>query len=223
MKRSFGSRVWAGDRNTVAEAREKYQQDPEAELVPFGVALYSFRNNPRFARELLELREPFLARARGMLQIGADRLMSARDYANRADVLSTYLEWMSRRRELSAEHQEETLGIADTLARRGQERASELEVSDHSRALLALIRAYIAVTRRGHLGMALHLDMIAREAVTIKDPNQRARVYRKLGLLYRRCSDFSKGIGWGIRACFVPDVPLAVRLKSAAALFGIDR
>ncbi len=57
---SFSNRVWKGDSQTVAEARERFNQGPlEQELLPYASVLYSFRSDPACARALIEL-EPVL-------------------------------------------------------------------------------------------------------------------------------------------------------------------
>lgn len=222
MTQEYARRIWAGDRATVAEARERYRLDRERYLIPFAVVLYSFRTDEQCARELLELRGALLLRARRMLQIGADRLVSPREYANRADVLSTYLEWMGRRGELSREQQAEVLDLAYDVAFRGQVWAYEPEVEDHTRGLLLLTIARIGLTRRDWRMAEESLARVARMATSVTDANQRVRIYRKLGLLNTRYGRLFRGLYWGIRACVVPGVPMAVRLKSVAAIIGVD-
>jgi len=48
-------------------------------------------------------------------------------------------------------------------------------------------------------------------------------VFRKLGILYRKNSRYVHGLRFGIRACLVQGIPMAVRAKSLAALLGFDR
>jgi hypothetical protein len=217
--KSYTNRVWKGDSTTVNEARDAYQKDAKSGLIPYAVALYSFRANFRFASELLGLRFELLERAATVTvpdALSADQLQ----FADQADVLSTYFEWMSRRPEL----REEAAGLR-MQARALIIRALSMthDPTHHTFYLLALTAVRILLTEGRFLNARQELIWMASHAHQIKDANQRARVYRKMGMLSRACGLGSSGWIWGMRACFVPGAPLNVRAKSVAALFGIDR
>src|SRR5438105_4312774 len=94
MAQEHGKRIWAGDLTTVAEARAKYEADHVGQLIPFAVALYSFRTERKFANELIfELHDPLVKYAKRFVSGSREKDIGR---SNTADVLSTHLEWMSR-------------------------------------------------------------------------------------------------------------------------------
>jgi hypothetical protein len=214
----YDERVWEGDPTTVREAREAYRKDPEANLIRLAVALYSFRANSRFAEELIELRFKLLDFIATGISVAAP-ITTPQEFADEADVLSTYLEWMSRRPELSLEAAGLRKAARDLIGR-GQGLVHDLTHHNPYLLLLTEVRIMLAEGRRTNAQQ--QLAWMASHAPQIKDPKQRARVYRKMGMLNRRCGRWRSGWFWGIRACFVPEVPLDVRAKSVAALLGID-
>lgn len=216
----YSKRIWAGDPETVAEARAKYASDPE-QLVPFAVALYSFRRNKIFAKELLSLRPRLIAYAKDYTKVPFNS-DSSKVRADKLDVLSTYFEWMIRRPELSGQERTVLYLLALSLCVDGVRLASESPLTDHTWSLLRLTQARLYIYRR-KFGLARDcLDDVAESVEEISDLNQKTRVCRKLGLLYRKSHLFWFGIYWGIRACTIPGVPRAVRIKSIAALLGVD-
>jgi hypothetical protein len=222
MAQEYSKRVWEGDPTTVAEAKAKHESDPAGQLIPLAVALYSFRTNQHFANELLALRPQIIAYAVEYTKkpLNDD---SPKARANKSDVLSTYLEWMSRRSELSEEDQADTAYEARCVCQHGILTAQEvLEQTDHTLCLLLLTLAHLDIHEKHFTPARKYLDEVATSARHIADANQKARVYRKLGYLYRKCHQSLLGIKWGIRGCFVPETPPAVRIKSVAALFGLD-
>jgi hypothetical protein len=223
MAPNYNERVWAGDPATVAEARATYRSNPEGGLIPLAVALYSFRAKEPFAMELLGLRPQLLARAQDLLGGTAYTEVPKRERADKADVLSTYLEWMTRECDLSDEERDELQKIAIELCKYGMNVVADELHDHHTWFLLKLTMARLSLAK-GWVQAALYdLTLVENQAHYITDANQRARVYRKLGLLYRKCGRHGQGFRWGMRACLVPGVPLAVRAKSVAALLGIDR
>lgn len=219
--------IWEGDRSAVERAREKYKKDPEGELLSFACALYSFRSIPEYANELVRLGEALVRRAGEVLSKGVCGLEQHEgmnswelyELLAQIDVLSTYLEWISRDRSRSTSSQ--LFQLANHLCNKGNEWAGFQVESHHSRSLILLTRARLLLRGRWSLAVA-DLQEVARIASRIENNNQRARVYRKLGLLFRKSGYGFRGIGWGVRALFVP-CPWAVRVKSLAALVGIDR
>jgi hypothetical protein len=219
MPKEYGNRVWAGDPATVAEARIKYDAHPIGQLLPFAVALYSFRTNKKFADELLWLRSELVTNATNFM-----RTPAAQEYQDRADVLSTYFEWMSRQSALSANQRSELHELADQVCEYGIRCASGgRNRGEHTWYLLHLTAARLLINEKNYKEARDMLNRLTLDAPTIKDANQRARVYRKLGFLYRMCMNPLSGFYWSIKACFVSGVPMAVRVKSAAALLGVDR
>ena len=213
---SFGRRTWNGDPTTVAEARRRYYKDPN-QFVPYVSQLYSFRHRSEFARELRALRSDLFD--------CADQLRTDTNYqaqADKLDVLSTILEWLSRSDSYSEATSRTVRNKAVEACYHGLDCANEISRS-HTWCLLKLTLVRLWIDDRQFEGIQEHLAEVSGFARKIQDPNQRARVYRKLGLLYRMSSHLLPGYGWGIRACVVPGVPPPVCFKSVAALLGIDR
>jgi hypothetical protein len=222
MSKTFGARVWGGDSTTVAEARRLYTQDPDEWLIRYAVALYSFRAKPRFAEELLWLRPPLLKRAQQVLE-AAMRGDLALSLANKVDVLSTHLAWMSRQDGLGGSKRREVRAVALRLCEEATSLIVNVPPGHHTLALIRLTHAELLFEDDEETAGRSYLNGVARKARGITDANQRARVMRKLGALLRRHGRFWRGILWGARACLVRGVPMAVRLKSVAALLGVER
>lgn len=221
-EKTFGAQVWAGKPRTIDQARAKYAADPTT-LVGFASTLYSFRYIPSAAEELLELRLEIVRQANENLVRTAVDESNSLKIANEADVLATVLAWMSRRPELGTTEQQKAHDMAVRLCRHGIAFASDLEQGHHTPELLRLTLAELRFANgKVDAGQSLLSD-VECQVLLIKDAKQRTRVMRKLGALQRRHAQWRRGVYWGIRACTVPGVPMAVRLKSAAALFGINR
>src|SRR3569833_1356495 len=94
----YGTRVWQGDNTTVAEARKRYENNPYGGLIPFATALYSFRQEKQYADELIGLKDELMELAdRDMhVQVLPSDEEFSRKMADRADTVSTHLEWISR-------------------------------------------------------------------------------------------------------------------------------
>jgi hypothetical protein len=224
MHDGLSPRVWAGDRRSVAKARARFvRDDPQEQLIPYATTLYSFRYDRRCANELISHYHELYARAERetMRPYGPD---NAREVANRADTLSTHLEWMSRQASFPRERRQGAQMMAEMLCTYGAQCVARHHYQfqgHHTPYLLKLTAARIDLGK-GNLGNASRIleEVIRDDPTRISDPNQRVRVYRKLGLLLRKRGARDR---WGIRALLVPEVPLANRLKSAAALLDIDR
>lgn len=218
----YEKRVWAGDSSTVMEALEDYERDPKKGLLPFAVALYSARRNPALAKKLVTLRPGLLAAATEYLSTMPSRFSSS-SFGNEGDVLSTYLEWLSRRPEFSQnkEAKTETYQMACRVFSYAADYAKwypQDTESNHPRCLLELTMARLHLTG-GDRKNALERLKRVEEKMHVPDPNQRVRVYRKLGMLYRMAGKWLPGVRYGLKALFVPGVPRDVRLKSLAAFF----
>lgn len=216
MSQEYGKRIWSGDPTTVAEARARYKADPQAHLIPFAVALYSFRSNKKFTNELLELRPALVDYAQRFMHIPEN----SQEYADCADILSTHFEWMIRQPRISSVHRQTLHAWVRFLCEKG---AYATGRSVHTFCLLKLTETRLYLGEHQYSKAKIALKWAEAKAMQIKDANQRVRVYRKLGLLYRKMHSYIEGYRWGIRACLASDVPTAVRAKSVVALLGIDR
>lgn len=216
-------RIWAGDKSVTIEALERYRKDPEKGLIPYAVALYSFRMDETYARELLTLREALIAHVGHELQHPDTVFPHHERVADRADVLSTHLEWMARRVELANGERLSTHRAAAAICAHGLKVAAGLPTSHHTWSLLKLTSARLYLSAGDFRRAIGEVVAAGKYAHRIRDPNQRVRVYAKLGLLWRKCHRPRTGVLWGVRALFVRGVPVAVRKKAFAALLGIDR
>lgn len=215
---SYAARVWKGDPSTVAEAFEQYRQD--GNLLSYAMALYSFRHISEYATRLVELRTDLWRYSNSYVAANPLRgeLMA---YANEGDALSTYLEWLSRRTDISEDERNELRRAMTQVTGRAFINARLDSGSNHTWCLLGLTlaRSELAFAKSKNRPYSRRrLDDIAA-SVRIPDANQRVRVFRKLGMLYRMMGKWWTGTWWGVRAIFVRGVPLTVRAKSIAAFF----
>ncbi len=215
-------RTWGGDPHAVATARSAYQLQPSTEnLITLAVALYSFRYIKKFARELDDLRPELVGYAKKFLVPGGDpEVQSSLEIANRAETLASHLAWLSRRRTLWQTARLEARTLAQELIKAGTGLVQD--ETHHTPYLLALTSASFYLEDGNRLGALDILRRCSHKAHQVADPRHRARVYRSLGMGYRKIDAWLTGYRWGIRACVVPEVPLAVRAKSLAALVGIE-
>jgi hypothetical protein len=224
---AYRKKVWAGDPSTVKVARANYEKDPEGGLLPFATALYSFRMKPECIKELFGLRPKLEERVIRNIQIQPEASTAER-FAVEADLLATYLEWMSRQHGLSESDRYHLRELSKEVVWAGLEVVGLYQQSMsecHTRCLLDLTYFSLLLGTSAQAYGKKFLDDAQKYAPNIEERNQRVRVYCKLGMLYRRHSWLlkPKGFYWGIRACFVRGVPNMVRAKSVAALFGIDQ
>jgi hypothetical protein len=228
-QRTLNQRIWAGDPKAVIAARKKYRTNRHTEFVPFMSTLYSFSSIPELRTELLTHRHRLYARAKSI--IGADFPDTnplLRRMADQANVVSTILVWMSQCRELEAEERKEIIRLAFEITQKGVqlEECIPEELRGHTYCLLLLTATEIVIILEKppeRYPTSKYLKLVSERALHIPDANQRARVYRKLGMLYRKLLNLGPGLYWGLKACFVPTTPLAVRFKSVAALAGLKR
>ncbi len=223
----YGTRVWKGDERTVAEARQRYSEDSHKNLLSYAGALYSFRRDPKNAQALLRLTARLLRHQEELVASMADDFYGSW-FIDRADMLTTYYEWISRQ-DVLAEiiqqmvHQEALRLCVDALPAASVYKESGARA--HSYFLLLLTHASLQFDT---YGIGWNLDTVRQQApIFVKDPNQRARIFIKLGMLLRKAhvlnrrSDWFAGLYWGIRGCLVRGVPRNVRLKGLAALLGV--
>jgi hypothetical protein len=203
---TFDDRVWRGRPSTVPEAKERYERDPEVQLVSYASVLYSKGDEPS-KNELLHIREKLVERVP----------QSADD----ADVLATVLASLARNAGLHPSEQTRMRAASQKALEIGLCLAGTLypgSPSAHTPLLLRLTAAQLMIQDGNHGHARNRLEYIAEWAATVEDRNQRARVYRKLGMLCRKVNRRRAGWYWGIRALLVPKIPVKVRLKSLVAL-----
>lgn len=209
------------------EAFRRYKLDPRTGLVRYASVLYSFRHRKAARHQLVRLKEALFERTCCELDTTIETLSneSALKAADRADCLSTYLEWFSRQPEMSKERFV-LRGAAETIFTFGCEvilkHSAAFKGREHTWCLLMLTGATFWIARGNYKSVLSELEKIAAQAHKVSDPKQRARVYRKLGMRYRQAKQPLTGLVWGVRAIFVPHIPLAVRAKSVIALIAPD-
>ena len=217
------NRVWQGDPSAVAVAREQYKDNPQTGLIPYAIALYSFRRDTKYAVELMKLRRDLRFRAAAL----TNPALTPRGtrIAETADVLSTHLEWISRQTALGDVDRRQAHEAAIDACMYGIEFARSASSTDHTLPLLHLTAARLCLNdlRTDHALEHLRYAQSIAARGNISDPRQLVRVYTKLGLLYRKADERVGGVVWGMRAIAVRGVPFNVRLKALAALLGIDR
>jgi hypothetical protein len=221
-KDTFGNRVWRGDPKTVAEARANFEKDPKEHLIRFAVALYSFRRKRRFAQELGGLLSTLMREAQEMLGAPCHEPDTIR-FADKADVLSTHLEWISRYVSLPKHEREEIYALVSKLCSEGVSAVFPHGTRGaHTRRLLTLTKVRVLIAQRERYLAWTFLRGELLDIHEVEDPRQRARVYAKAGLLCRKLGRHAVGLSLGLRACTVSRVPLNVRGKATVALAGID-
>jgi len=218
-----GRKIWRGKYRAGIEAhRLEHNMDPEGTMVSWASALYSGRMIDRYAEELLVYLEETVLPAftdRGVEEFDAD----PRKAADKADVLSTVLAWAAWHTNPSRDVYDDFVNETFRIAREGK-RFAEMHhrIGDHTYPLLLLTNVEIS-HRWGGGQRTFLLDEVINLVEAIEDPYQKARVYRKLGMLCRRFGYLPvSGIGFGLKAIFMPGLPLAVRAKSVAGLLGIE-
>jgi hypothetical protein len=225
MLKNYGLRVWGGDTTTVAEARAQYFGDSQGHLMTYAVALFSFRYIPQFAREMELIHLSLVGRANALLELASVE-ENPLERANDVETLSSHLEYLSHRRRLEI-RRGLLLGKAVALCELGLKICSEHPLPEsglHTPLLLKLMRfkLYLLTRERSRSYVRRRLTEVIDRAPDVPDPNQRARVYRKIGMVSRKAWAPFQAHYWGVTACCVPGIPLAVRLKSFAALAGIE-
>lgn len=218
-----GRQIWGGKYRPGIEAhRLEYEKDPEGTMVSWASALYSGRMIDQYAEELLAHLEETVLPAftgRGIEEFDAD----PRKAADKADVLSTVLAWAAQHTNPYHDIYDDFINETFRIAREGKRFAERhYRIGDHTYPLL-LLTCVETSHRWGRGQRTFLLDEVIDLVEAIEDPYQKARVYRKLGMLCRRFWYLPvSGIGFGLKAIFMPGLPLAVRAKSVAGLLGIE-
>ncbi len=219
---SMSPRVWAGDKETVEEARPGYRAGTVS-LLEWAMLLYSFRYVRKYRKQLCALHTRLSAMAWEVrICEPADDRERAQLVA-KADVLSTYLGYIASQGNFLQPRRDELRTIAKLTARYGIKHASADAGLLTERLLLLLTVTDPDLMRlQERSGNEESLAQVAVLASQVPDRNQRVRVYRKLGLRLRQYRHLFSGVAWGIRACFVRGIPAAVRAKSVAALLAFE-
>ncbi|HEY0010741.1 MAG TPA: hypothetical protein VGB97_02395 [Candidatus Paceibacterota bacterium] len=230
-KRSFGERVWGGDQTTVDEARATYEHDPDRQLIPYASVLYSFRNKRVGATSLERLCPDLQERAKGLLLITGN-VSDKQGTADDMDTIATHLAWLSYRQAFSFPERLALRKLAWEVAEKGYAVAAKLThpFQKHTPLLLLLTQAELLMGEKLYAPAMGLLAGVAKAAKHASDPNQKARVYRKLGMLYRKASlpygmpsRMYYGFWLILRAACLRGIPLNNRLKSMAAFVGFSR
>lgn len=212
MALSFNDRIWIGDSRTVAEARDAFRNGSKT-LLEFLSVLYSFRYRRRYANELWDYRG-------GCYKLGQNfpgsdpSKIGLPELANQADVLSSLLLWY---RSQAADYSWRYSRQAKVVAEAGLMFCTA-DTPRHTRALLRLTLAEISLSSRMRMQALDCIDTAAEAAPLIEDVNQKARVYRKIGLLLRTAGEWREGMRWGVSACRLPGIARGVAIKNYAAL-----
>ncbi len=227
--RSFGDRVWAGDVGTVAKARRDFLNGDQLKgLLPFACTLYSFRNRPQYVSELCGLRRRLLKHADELVSPDADAYYGSH-WADRADMLATYLAWLSLQPAFTRAQRGHLRAVAVRTCERALPRARRLTTTEHAHSYYLLALTYVSLIIGEPDAPAL-LTAVCRGAPRrVRDRRQKVRIYAKLGLLFRkleRADSRLRGICWGVRAVLSSlawRLPRNVTLKAGGSLLGIER
>jgi hypothetical protein len=220
--KSDTERIWEGDQSVIEEAWKRFDENPEKELLPFASVLYSFRSREHARWYLIGIRDILLKRAKSLVAKIVDAgELEAQQCADEADVLSTVLLWLSEKKSVPHVERTHILNAVLQTSTWGVQLMFKGTISFHTQCLLhlTLAQARIADRQRFDPGSLSFVEMLQEK---IDNPNQRARVLRKLGMIYRSQARYLGGLRWGIRACLVPGSTRAVRMKSVVALVGFD-
>lgn len=219
---SIGDQIWYGQPRVVEDTRELYRQDQKNNLLQHAVALYSFRNYVLYGKELRDLYPMlFNAGVAYINDVGGKEFVPgvSGKLADKGDVLSTHLEWLSRREDIAVIERRNLARLAEQVVKAALPHVHQV----HTGSLLRLTLAQIHINRKEFDRAHSVLISVAEGAPLVKDKKQRVRVYAKLGVLLGHARHLRASLYWGIRACLVTGVPMAVRLKALAALLNIER
>jgi hypothetical protein len=197
----LSEKIWEGNRAAIAEARERFHADTGGQLIPWVSTLYSFRQLAVCREELYSFVPALvlICEATPPMIVGGRKAT-----ADQADVISTILLW-AYRTGCTEPSQGRMFLAARHAALYGFDLAERTEAEGgHTLALLALTRAEWTLTappiRKMMRRSAQHfLEVAESRASSIKDANQKVRVYRKLGYLYLRLG-YPLGLWYVFRA-----------------------
>lgn len=216
------------DNKSVAKARILYNQDPQRHLLTVAHALYASAYRKRYARELVELRVELMMELDTLISADFNHYYGS-DHNDRIDMVSTYLVFIARRKELSPAQQRHFLQTASMLCINALEYAGSPLNMKHSHSYYLIATTYASLHIGSPVGL-VWLQIVGDGApIHVADPNQKSRIYRRLGLLFPDTAplwgDFTfaasmVGMYWALKACAVPGTNAKTRLKSIYALTG---
>lgn len=229
--RSSGDRVWAGDVGTVAKARRDFQRGDQVRgLLPFASALYSFRDWPQYTHELRKLREKLLKHANELILPEADAYHGSH-WADRADMLTTYLWWLSVQPVFSDTVRKHLRTVAIAICETCLPKARSLTTTEHAHSYYLLVLTYVSLTIGEPQARKLLLSIHKGAPRHVRDRKQKVLIYAKLGFLFRKLAETQNtgshfwGLWWGVRAVVSSlawRLPLNVTAKAGALLLGIE-
>lgn len=225
LSHDLAERIWNGDKTAVPEVRQLFENQ-KASALDYLCALYSLR---RYYAEELVRHSSLLSRCAAHHFATAKSVVALEEWAQDADALATYCEWVARQPGVLRDYDRGILQYwAAELCKRIVAIAPALSREDPSPILARLTEVRLFLQKPGDEEAVhrLHELLAAVESLVggVGDAKQRVRICAKLGLLMRRTPQrWWRGLYWGLRACLVPKVPRNVRFKALAALSGIDR
>jgi len=221
-KPNLSEKIWRGDMTAIDEARSEFEADPDRNLLQYASTLYSFRYRRACLQELYLITPKLLNRA-VMHQATMVAVRGPQSFVE-ADVLATVLGWLSRRlRDRTDRKRASRLAYnvcSTALNALPDFRDAEQQHLAHTALLLRLTHAELTLAdaERDHSQMYELVDMCVWWTRYVHDPDQKARILRKAGVLFRRMGHWRKSFGPGLRACVVTDSSRFTQLKSVAAL-----
>ena len=194
--RDLGRKIWDGEPDALGIARKRYLESPEEQLVSYASTLYSFRSRIEARDELLRIAPALITRSKQTEKVSPAQ----------ADVLSTVLFWMWKR---YCPDDSDFFWTVREVCRHGI-RTAVNERGEHTLSLLRLTYAqllgsYDFYEDYARLLTGKILRQVRADAPYIRDPNQRARVFRKLGVLMLRRGN-PLGILYLARALLTRDI-----------------
>lgn len=222
----YGPRVWANDPTTVVESRAAYEKNKNRDsLLRFANALYSARRNRRLAAELVDLCDELIQAAKDQREIADYDETTIASFLDTSDVISTYLEWMSRQVRPGDDRFKIMLKLSAEIVMLGIDAATDWDqwmTDPQSECFLRLTFAQI-LTRVGKQDGALEqLSIVEHLADSVVVPEQCVRVYAKLGMLLIKNRRRVLGVRYGIKAMKVSgvqeDAKKNVRKKALVAV-----
>lgn len=207
----LASQIWEGKPEAIREVRRSYEADPEGQFVPWVSTLYSFRSISACAQELTMLIPRMVA------WVGDEELakMDHLDPLGRADqfdVISTVLVWAAER--ASSEHEKSRLmERAYDAVGHGLYLVPKQALLLHTRPLLFLTRVQTSLWSDLKDEARATLRLVSTLVPHVADPNQKVRIYRKLGLLELKTGNL-RGLKHLFQSLFVKDVAAAIHRKT---------
>ena len=206
----LAKRIWAGDETAIEDARRKYEADPEGQFVSWVSTLFSFREHEERRAELRPLLEP-------LVLLWARPQLLRKFTVVELDVLSTVLLWAADAFRVPAPEtlvfSMRAIDTVDAMVGLGRKLSREAPLGGHSYELLTLTDAALRLRHGDHASARAFLAIVWKRATAIRDVNQKARVYRKLGVLYLKLRN-PVGFWFIARALLVKGAAKGTRKKT---------